>query len=153
MPTAIPPEQANDPTFKKYFLNCKVKFFKKTITEDIGHGRITNYERNMVLLIPQESDECHRFYHAWVPSVVTQHYELAGIIGSPINSPARFSVHMGHDERCDRPYLYLMSKGVEDIIAGMITEGRVLRVTTLPANEEDEADNAQDASDGNFLVE
>lgn len=143
MSNQIPPEQANDPTFRKYYLNCKVVFFRKTVE---------NVARTMALLVPQEGDETNRFYAAWVPTSQGEHYELAATIGTPVNSPVRLSIHLGHDEKCDRPYLFVMSKGVEDIIVGHIPEGRVLRVTVLPANEEDQADFAQDASDGNFEV-
>ena len=148
MSEQIPFESKNDPSYKKYNLTTKIKFIRKSVREDIGGGKIQSYERKMVILIPQEGDETNRFYYAWVPSTQEEKYELAGVIGSPVNSPCRFSVHMGHDEKSEKPYLFVMSKGVEDIIVKM-REGDLVRVTTLPANEDSEADYAQDAQ-GNF---
>ncbi len=147
----IPPEAASDPTYKKFNLKCKVKFIKKSISEDIGKGRRANYDRVMAILIPQESDECYRFYAAWVPDTVEQHFELTGVIGHPVHSPCRFSVHRGHDGRSDRPYLFVMTKGVEDLIVRYKKEGDEMNVVTMPANEDSEADYVE-ASDGNFRV-
>jgi len=152
MGNSIAPEQANDPTFKKYHLKCMVKFFKKTVRDDLGTRGVIAYDRTMVLLVPQESDEMVRFLNAWCPTTIGEHFELAGHIGGPVHSTCRFSIFMGHDEKCDRPYLFCMSKGVEDIIVKFGKEGMNVQVTTLPANQDSEADFAQDASDGNYQV-
>ena len=146
MSNQIPIEAKSDPTYKKYYLNCKIKFFKKTVRETLPSGQTKSYDRKLVLLVPQESDETIRFYNAWVPQTQKEHFELAVVMGSLINSFARVSVHLGHDEKCDRPYLFMMTYGVEEIIHKFGKEGQILQVTTLPANEDAEADNAPDSN-------
>lgn len=145
-----PPEAKNDPTYKKYNLTCTTKFFSKEIKEDIGKGVIQSYRRKLVLLVPETNDEFYRFASAWLPSDSKSHFELAAQLAAPAHSPVRLSVHLGHDEKLDKPYLFVMSKGVEDILV-KYKEGLRLQVTTLPANEDDEADNVE-ASQGNFEV-
>ncbi len=141
MADQIPFEAANDPTYKKYVLTCTTRFYEKVV-----EGK----ERKMVLLVPEENDEMHRFLNAWCPTTQGEKHELAAYIGAPAHTPARCAVFMGHDEKCERPYLFVMSKGVEDILV-KYKEGLRLIVTTLPANEDSEADNTE-ASEGNFEV-
>lgn len=144
-------ENAGDPTFKKYPMLCKTKFFRKEVSEDIGHGVKQQYTRKLVILIPQESDMRTRFLNAWLPETTEEYHELAAEIGAPIHAPCRLSIHRGHDEKCDRPYLFVWSKGVEDILV-KFAEGTTVSVCALPANSEMEADFAPDSDDGNYDV-
>lgn len=146
---SIAPELKNDPTYKKYHLSCKTKFHFKTVTEDIGRGVISSYARKLVLLVPQESDQRSRFLSAWCPDTKEEFYEVAAEVGAPVHGPVRLSVHRGYDDKLDRPYLFVMSKGVEEILLDF-PEGRTLEVTILPANMDGEADYALDSSDGNY---
>lgn len=149
MVSEIPIENVNDPIYRKYFLTCKTKFIKKDVSEDIGSGITQQYTRKLVILIPQESDQRTLFLKAWMPETIEEYHEFAAELGAPVHGPSRLSVHMGHDEKCDRPYLFIMSKGVEDIL-NTFPEGTLVKVSTLPANHEDAADYAQDATEGNF---
>lgn len=149
--TEIAPELVGDPTYRKHIFMCKTKFFKKNVEEDIGKGIVQRYQRKLVLLIPQESDATTYFLNAWVPEVITEYHELAAELAAPVFAPSRLSIHLGHDEKCDRPYLTVLSKGIEDILV-KYPEGTLLKVTALPANEEGEADFAPDSDNGNFDV-
>lgn len=142
--------EKTDGTFKKYHLKCKIKFFLKDVKEDIGKGITQSYKRKLVLLVPDFNDEFSRFASAWLPDNPKTHFELAAQIGAPAHLPARCSVHFGHDEKFDKPYLFMMSKGVEDILV-KYAEGTTIQVTTLPADQDSEADNTE-ADQGSYDV-
>jgi hypothetical protein len=149
MSSEVPAENVNDPIYKPYFLNCKTKFIKKNVSEDIGKGIVQQYMRKLVILIPQESDQRTLFLKAWMPETREEFHEFAAELGAPVHGPSRLSVHMGHDDKCDRPYLFVMSKGVEDVL-NSFPEDTLIKVKTLPANHEDAADYAADSDDGNY---
>jgi len=147
----IPIEAMSDPTYKKYSIKCKTKFVTKNVSEEIKAGVVSQYQRHMVLLVPQESDECTRFLMAWRPETTEEYFELVVDLGAPVHGPVRASIHMGHDKWNERPYLTVMSKGVEEILH-KFKEGITIHCTVLPANMEGEADHALDSSDGNYEV-
>ncbi|NJM09373.1 MAG: hypothetical protein HC883_00275 [Bdellovibrionaceae bacterium] len=137
-----------DPTEREYFLTCKTKFFRKSVTEEIkGHAK--SYDRTMVLLIPQESDERNRFLSAWLPDNIETYYEIAAYISYPVDSPARLSVHH-RDGKSPYHYLFVMSKGVEDILL-QVPEYSTVKVHVLPASHDSEADFARE-TDHDFEV-
>ena len=142
----------NDLCNRKYVLKCKVKFFDKYVRENIGQGKINEYQRKLVLLVPEQNDECMRFFQAWLPETVEEYFEIATQIGVPVHSPSRVAIKRGPDVQSEKPYLTVMSVGVEEVIKARCKEGDWLKVISLPSNEEDEADFARDASEGNFQV-
>lgn len=147
--TEIAPELVGDPTYRKYTFMCKTIFLKKNVSEDIGGGIIQRYQRKLVLLIPQESDASMYFLVAWAPHTTQDYNEIVAEVAAPVFAPSRLSVHLGNDGNCERPYLTVLSKGVEDILV-KFPEGTLLKVTALPANMESESDFAPDSDDGNF---
>lgn len=151
MTNAKPPvEAASDPSYKRYHLVCKTKFVTKNVRDEVRPGQFNQYQRVMVLLIPQEGDQRTRFLTAWMPQTREEYFELAGQLGHPVSSPVRLSSHMGHDQWCEKPYLTVMSKGIEEILL-KCPEGIRIKLTTLPANADQEADDATD-SGGNYNV-
>jgi hypothetical protein len=84
-----------------------------------------------------------------LPEDQGQHYELVGMIAPPIDSPCRLSIHRGPDEKSERHYLFVMSKGVEDIILKYAKEGETLKVQILPESQEEIVDQARD-TDGDY---
>lgn len=147
----VPVEAVNDPTYRKYVLSCKTKFVTKNVSEEIKAGVVNQYQRHMVLLVPQESDQRTRFLSAWMPETMEEYFELVLDLGAPIHGPTRASIHMGHDQWCDRPYLTIMSKGVEEILL-KFSEGITVQAVVLPANMDGEADQGADSSEGNYEV-
>lgn len=129
-----------DLTQRRYNLRCKTKFYRKTVNDQLPNGSFRTYERTLVLLVIEESDERTRFLQAWLPETTDQHYELTANIAFPVDSPARLSIHRA-DARCDRHYLLVMSKGVEDILV-KLREGLPLTLQTCRASEDTEADYA-----------
>ena len=127
-------ELENDLTQRRYHLTCKTRFFKKTVVDNLPGGNVKRYERTLVFLIPQESDERSRFLSAWLPDTTKDYYEMSSFISSPVDSPSRLSVHRA-DQRCEKHYLVVMSKGVEDILIKM-KEGTTLSVQVLKASED-----------------
>lgn len=142
-------EDADDLTQKRYNLVCKLKFFKKSVTEQVA-GKTLSVDRKMALLIPQESDQRTFFLNAWLPETMGEYFELAGMVGAPVDSPCRFAIQRGPDEKSEKHYLFVMSKGVEDILVKYGKEGQTFKVTTFKAKEDGETDYAVDESDGNF---
>jgi hypothetical protein len=136
--------EAPELTEKNYFLKCKIKIIKKSVQD---HDR--QYERTLVILVPEDTDQRTSFLRAWLPEDQGQHYELVGMIAPPIDSPCRLSIHRGPDEKSERHYLFVMSKGVEDIILKYAKEGDTLKVQILPESEEEIVDQARD-TDGDY---
>lgn len=136
-------EFSDDLTEREYNLKCKLKFFRKTV-HDPHTNKGQPYERKMCLLIPQESDERVRFLVAWLPEVESEYFELGAYIGSPVDSPCRLSVHRPN-EKSDKPHLFVMTKGVEDILI-KFKEDSILNVKTLPASNDSEIDFAPDTN-------
>ena len=141
-----------EPTDRKYIMNCRLRFYRKTVVDNQGVHGLIQTERNLVMLVPDESDQRTQFLSAWLPDTQEEYFELAGYISMPIDSPCRFSIHRGPDAQSERHYLFVMSKGVSDILE-RFTEGRVFSVTILPESEEDQADYAKDSDDGNYEVQ
>lgn len=133
---------SEDLTEREYHLRCKTKFFRKTVKETL-RGIEKSYERTMVLLIPQESDERTKFLMAWLPEAEGQYYEITAFVSRPVDSPARLSVHR-RDEKAEQHYLFVMSKGVEDILL-KFKEGSIVELTVNPASMDSEADFAKGA--------
>ena len=142
-------EYENDLTQRRYHLSCKTRFYRKTVRDELPNGTTKVYERTLVFLIPQDSDERTRFLMAWLPDTAEDYYEMSSFVSSPVDSPSRLSVHRS-DARCERHYLLVMSKGVEDILLKM-REGTLINVQVLKASEDNEADFAPD-TEYNFEV-
>ncbi len=138
-------EHGNEPTNKRYHLSCTTKFFNKTITEEIGAGKTASYVNEMVFLIPREGDETMRFFNAWLPDQVGEAAEVAAHIVGPVHSPCRLALKRGWDGVCERHYMVVMSKGVAEMIRSHTREGITLRVDTLGAHEDAEADFARES--------
>jgi hypothetical protein len=133
-------DKSGDLTERKYHLKCKVKFFLKTIKEDVGRGVIKTYERKLVFLVPEESDQRTRFLMAWLPDTMGAAHELASFVSYPVDSPCRLAC-MRADDRSDRHYLMVMTKGVEDVMV-RLREGSIINVETMAASDDSEADHA-----------
>lgn len=134
--------QSEDLTERSYNLTCKLKFFLKTV-QDPHTNDGKPYERKLCLLVPQEADERTRFLMAWLPEVQSEYYELGAFISYPVDSPCRLSIHRAPDEKHDRHYLFVMTKGVEDVLV-RLKEDTIIRIKTLPASADSEIDHARD---------
>lgn len=130
----------------KYTLIVKTKFVRKTVYED--HLK-AQFEREMVILIPEHNDECGRFFRAWLPDTTDEYYELGVEIGSPVFSPSRVSIHRAPHPYSDSHFLFVMSKGVEEDLLRQ-PEGKRLQVIILPQSSEEILDHAKDSSQGNY---
>lgn len=133
-----------DLTHRDYKLTCKLRFFETTVKGDASN-KGQAYERKLALLIPQESDARTQFLTAWLPEVEGEYYELSGYIGHPVDSPCRFSIHRRDQKSPEQHYLFVMSKGVEDVLC-KCKPGQLLNVTAFSATKEDEADYAVDSN-------
>ncbi len=132
----------DDLTERRYKLSCKTKFVE---------GKYKGTELRNVILIPQDSDQRTKFLTAWLPDTVGEHYEIASFISMPVDSPCRLAICRGPDQRSERHYLFVMSKGVEEHLLKM-KEGSTIAVETLKASEEEETDHAVEDS-GSYEVQ
>lgn len=135
----------------EYNLIVETKFIHKTIHEE---KLKTSYERSMVILVPDITTECMKFFRAWLPETAspTDYYEVAAEIGSPVFSPCRLSVHRApHPYSQEKHFLFVMTKGVEELLL-RLPESRRFTIKILPQNEESAADFAKDSDEGNYQV-
>lgn len=144
MTTMYPQNEAvpgNDPTLRKYAFKAKVKTKRKSWKQGFFGGQT---EFNAVLLIPQESDMTTLFYAAWLPETSDEHSEVILEMGHPIYGTCRGAV-MRRSKNFDKPHIFVMSKGVEEILQGK--DGLVIEnITALPADQDEMGDGAVDSS-------
>lgn len=132
---------ANDPTLKKHVISAKVKVAKASWWQGFRGGRS---EFKAVVLIPRDSDATNMFFSAWLPDVVEEHSEVVLQIGRPVYGPCRVAV-LRRGKYHDRPHLFVMSKGVEEILENQ--DGVVLdNLVVMPANKDEFGDGAADSA-------
>jgi hypothetical protein len=136
--------QIKEPTQIEYHLSAKVKFVDIDVKD---HNR--NYKRKLVILIPEVSTEQMNFFKAWLPEVSDEYFELATIIHSVVATPCRMAILKSKQNISDKPYLMIMSKGVEEDFINYKLEGKTLRLTILAEGNEEALDEIKDSS-GNF---
>jgi hypothetical protein len=141
-------EEVGDPTHKKYNFACELRFFNTNVNEKIK-GTEHQYSRKLALLVPLESDQRTMFLNAWLPDTIGEYFEVPLFIKVPVDSPCRVAIFRGPDQRSERHYLLVMTKGVEDILV-KLKEGARFNVQSLPASEEGEIDHAIDSDSGNY---
>lgn len=134
----------------EYNLIVETKFVFKTVVEE---KLKTRYERKLVILVPEQNTECMRFFRAWLPetSDLNDYYEIAAELGGPINSPCRLSVHRGPHPYSDKHFLFVMTKGVEELLL-KLPESRRFHLKVLPQGEDVATDFAKDSDEGNYQV-
>lgn len=128
----------------EYNIAAKVKFVDIDVKD---HDR--QYKRKIAILIPQESTQTLRFFSAWLPEVADEYFELAGIMRTGVYSPCRLAILKSKKGISDRPYLMVMSKGIEEELITHKLEGKVIDITILPENSDHIIDEAKD-SGGSF---
>jgi len=133
-----------EPTEQEYVLKCKVIEKVKHVKD---HDR--QYERRLIYLIPERNDQAMAFFRAWLPDTRGEYFELVADIPNPIASPCRLSVHRGPDEVSENHYLFVMSKGVEEIIQERKLVGKTLIIKILPESSDEVVDQVRD-SGGDF---
>lgn len=130
-------DQTLEPQDLKYTLKTHIRKFK-TWVKPSDDEKKPKYERILLFLVPDQTTETQRFFDAWYPrGSDTEYVEIMFLVGSPVNSPARFAF-MRPDARCERPYLVCMSPGVEEIVLKHKKENDILIVESQPQDMEEE---------------
>lgn len=101
-----------DPMERTYHLTTKVKVV--TMTGKQGE-KDTGGSFKVVVLVPEQNDETTRFFAAWLADTEKDSFECLGTMGYPIYGSMRLSVCRGN-KTCHEAHLFVMSKGVEDIL-------------------------------------
>lgn len=129
-------------TKERYELNCKVVGVKLPHREEQSRGKTFNDTADVILLVPDESDQATKFYDAWLP------FELENEDGKPacteIGMEARYPVGgfirgalFFASKLYPTRHIFLMSNRAEKILQKRI--GQKLRVTVLGEEEFDES--------------
>jgi hypothetical protein len=144
-------ELKKEPTERTYNLKCKILTKMIHVSDVNAKGDPIEFDRKVVYLIPEKTSQGIAFLNAWLPDVNdTQNYfEVAAYILPPIDSPARLAVER-NNKFCNEHHLYVMSKGVEDMLVNFKKE-EIIKLDILPESSEDAADNARD-TDGDYDV-
>lgn len=130
-----------DLTEKEYNLICHIKPIKEAIKQGELGGQS---EYTAIILIPLESTQRERFLNAWLPEPEEKNtVEIPCFIQHPIDSSCRVAIFRRDHRSPDKPYLFVMSKGVEDELLKMIKLGKnKVGVKTFPASLDSEADGS-----------
>lgn len=133
-----------EPTEQIYVLKCQVLSKVKHV-KDFER----QYTRQLIYLIPEQNDQAQSFFRAWLPETREEFFELVAEIPNPVDSVARLSVHRGPDENSEKHYLFMMSKGVEEIFLERNLIGKTITIKILPESDDQLVDTVRDSS-GNF---
>lgn len=144
---------ALEPTEQQYNLLCRVRCFTKNIKEDIG-TKILSYQSLICCLVPEQNDECMKFFQAWLPEVPEERYEVAAFVKVPTNGKTRLVVKYGDDDHnalgaFDGPYLQVMSLGLSKWLNGK-KDGQRVEVVILPESADEIADDGIEANEGGY---
>lgn len=131
-------------TERTYYLKCRVLVKTKNV-KDFER----QYTKSMVYLIPEKNDQAGMFFRAWLPEVREEYHEVIAEIPNPVDSPCRLSVHRGPDGVNETHYLFVMSKGVEEIILERKLDGKMINIIVLPESSDEAHDQVRD-SGGDF---
>ena len=101
-----------DPMEKTYHLTAKVKVVRMTGKQG---EKDTGGSFDVVVLVPEQNDETTRFFSAWLADTEKDNFECLGTMGHPIYGSMRLSVSRGNKTHHEA-HLFVMSKGVEDIL-------------------------------------
>lgn len=135
-----------DPCDMSYFLTCDVVLKTITVKE---HNK--EYENRIALLIPRESDQRTSFLRAWLPDTLDEHFELNVFLKPPVDSPCRVSIHRGPGKFAEKHYLFVMSKGVEEVLRRF--DIKKVDIKILPESDVTASDFARDSDEGNYDLE
>lgn len=139
-----------DPTLRNYKFNARVEVKKIHVVDVVPGSGVKEFDREVCVLVPCESDQRTSFLNAWLPETSGEYFEIAMILGSPISSPCRGAIRRAN-EVCSDHHIYVMSKGVEEELIRYGMDNKRLVVEVLPANHEELAEQAPD-SDGDYDV-
>lgn len=133
-----------EPTELEYFLKCKIQKFIKHVKDNDK-----TYTRELVILVPEHNDAASSFFRAWLPDTREEYFELVAQMPYPIDSIARLSIHRGPNEKCEKHHLFVMSKGVEELILQNNLIDKTIHVKILPESQDEQHDQVRDSS-GDF---
>jgi hypothetical protein len=131
----------------EYSLNCKIVSKIKYYDDEDKNGNKFRASTVLYFLIPQESTHQVLFFDAWLPTVEEETFEVAAIIHSPINKPARLGVRRSNKD-CPEHHLYLMTTDIESEIDAFVKWTKkewkssevAIKITILPQTKEDQLD-------------
>lgn len=129
----------NDPTMKDYKIRVKVNVVRSYLQQGFSEGKS---EFNAVCLLPMEADTTIKFYMAWLPDDAKEHFEIVMEMGHPVYGTCRGAV-LRAGKFMQRPHIFIMSKGVEDILSKK--HGEILDIRVLPCSMDAESDSAPDS--------
>jgi len=133
-------------TTERFELNCKVVGVKLPHREEQSRGKTFNDTADVVLLVPDPSDQATKFYDAWLPLELESDdgkpacTEIGMEAGFPVGGFIRGALFFSSKLYPTR-HIFVMSNRAEKILQNRI--GQKLRVTVLGEEEFDEAYEAK----------
>lgn len=134
-------------TEERFELNCKVVGVKLPYRDHQSYGKEWNETADVILLVPEQSDECAAFYGAWLPDETMPevdgkppYCEIGMEMGFPVSGFARGAVFFASKLYPER-HIFVMSNRAEKILQNRI--GQKIRVTVLGEQEFDHAYEAK----------
>ena len=146
MSVAFGPQKS--PEDYEYNIKCRVLIVNKTWREESDDFR--QHEAKVALLVPElGAAQATAFLNAWLPPQLDEaekgprHYEIVMEIGHPVYGPCRGAV-MRSSEYCDKPHIFVMSTGAEEVFKALDYKDREsINVTVLAQDKDEVADTAQ----------
>lgn len=134
-----PKKTTDDP----FVLNCRVEKRKRSYREKQSRGREWNEQAEVVLLVPDVTDEATEFFDAWLGVDLTpeeraalkigdQISEVGMLIGHPVHGFTR-GVVMRSSIDYPKAHIFVMTKKSEERLLKWV--GKKIRVDVLPESE------------------
>lgn len=135
-------------TEERFELNCKVVKVKLPYREHQSRGKEWNEQADVILLVPDVSDQCSAFYAAWLPDDETPvqiegkppYCEIGMQLGFPVGGYAKGAVFFASPLYPER-HIFVMSHRAEKILQNRV--GQKIRVTVLGEQEFDQSYEAK----------
>lgn len=132
---------------RTYHLTTRVKVVKMTGKQGV---KDTGGSFTVVVLVPEQNDETTRFFRAWLADTEGDNFECLGTMGHPIYGSLRLSVSRGNKTHHEA-HLFVMSKGVEDILINK--DGEKIQID-IERGTADAADfHESDATDTDLAIQ
>lgn len=119
----------------RFHLQCRVVQKRMSYREHQSKQKEWNEEANVILLVPETTDEASDFFRVWLPEKDTDDLSEVGmLIKYPVQGFVKGAVKWGSFQ-LSMPHIFVMTKAAEDILASHI--GKKVEVIVVGEQEID----------------
>lgn len=124
----------------RFYLQCQVVQKRMSYLEQQSKMQAWNEEANVILLVPETTDESSDFFRVWLPEKNSDEFsEIGMLIRHPIQGFVKGAVRWGSFQ-LSMPHIFVMTKSAEEILASHV--GKKIDVIVVG---EQEIENLYDA--------